>query len=90
MEEMPAVLKKLGKQDFALIDAFKDQTHATFEQDWGDRHWFCLDYMFLSNVLYAKIENRHGGLNEFPTALAVSDHAPLVVGLNIADLLKQK
>jgi hypothetical protein len=35
MEEMPIVLKKLGKQDFALIDAFKDQTHATFEQDWG-------------------------------------------------------
>jgi endonuclease/exonuclease/phosphatase family metal-dependent hydrolase len=90
MEEMPTVLKRLGKQDFALIDAFKDQTQATFEQDWGDRHWFCLDYMFLSNRLYAKIDDRHGGLNEFPTALAVSDHAPLVVGLNIADLLKQK
>jgi endonuclease/exonuclease/phosphatase family metal-dependent hydrolase len=90
MEEMPTVLKKLGKYDFALIDAFNDQIQATFEQDWGDRHWFRLDYMFLSNVLHDKIVDRNGGLNQFPTALAVSDHAPLVVGLDISDLLKQK
>ena len=90
MEEMPTVLKKLGKQDFALIDAFNDQIQATFEQDWGDRHWFRLDYMFLSKVLHDKIVDRNGGLNEFPTALAVSDHAPLVVDLDILDLQKQK
>ena len=90
MEEMPTVLKKLGKQDFALIDAFNDQIQATFEQDWGDRHWFRLDYLFLSKVLHDKIVDRNGGLNKFPTALAVSDHAPLVVDLDISDLLKQE
>ena len=90
MDQIPSVLKKLGRNDFALVDTFEHQPQGTFEQDWGERHWFRLDYMFLSKVLHDKIVDRNGGLNEFPTALAVSDHAPLVVDLDILDLQKQK
>ena len=90
MEEDPTTFREVFKKESALIDAFENQPQATFEQDWGDRHWFRLDYMFLSKVLHDKIVDRNGGLNKFPTALAVSDHAPLVVDLDILDLLKQK
>ena len=89
-KKTPPIFRKVFKKESALVDAFENQPQATFEQDWGERHWFRMDYMFLSKVLHEKIVDRNGGLNKFPTALAVSDHAPLVVDLDILDLQKQK
>lgn len=86
MEEMPSVFKKLCRQDFALVDAFEDQEHATFEQDWGERHWFRLDYVFLSKILNNQVINHQGGNREFPTALEISDHSPLLLEIDIAEL----
>jgi len=89
MEETPSVLKKLGKNEFKLVDAFEQDPQATFEQDWEDRHWFRMDYMFLSKMLHDKVIDRSGGLKDFPSALEVSDHAPLIVDLDISTFLNQ-
>lgn len=89
MEEQPSVLKKLGKNEFKLVDAFEQDPQATFEQDWEDRHWFRMDYMFLSKMLHDKVIDRSGGLKDFPSALEVSDHAPLIVDLDISTFLNK-
>lgn len=87
MDETPSIFKKVFKKDFALVDAFEDQPQATFEQDWGDRHWFRLDYMFLSRSLNKNVVSLRGGIPEFPAALEVSDHAPMLIDLDISRLL---
>ena len=88
MDQMPWAFKKLGRGDLALVDTFEHQPQGTFEQDWGERHWFRLDYMFLSKTLNNQVSYRQGGNPEFPTALDVSDHAPLLVEIDVSDLLK--
>ena len=85
MEEDPSMFKKVFKKDFALVDAFGMEPQATFEQDWGERHWFRLDYMFLSKMLNENVVDRKGGNLEFPSALRVSDHAPLFVELDLSN-----
>lgn len=83
IEEYPSMFKRVFKEDFALVDAFGTDPQATFEQDWGERHWFRLDYMFLSKVLNERVVHRRSGNLEFPSALQVSDHSPLLVELDI-------
>lgn len=87
IEEFPEVFEKLGQGDFSLVDAFEHQPEATFEQDWGERHWFRLDYMFLSKMLNKNVVYLQGGIPEFPTALDVSDHAPLLIELDVSTLI---
>lgn len=83
----PSFFKKVFRKDFALVDAFEKQPQGTFEQDWGERHWFRLDYMFLSKMLNDQVVYLQGGIPEFPTALSVSDHAPLLVELDMSTLV---
>jgi endonuclease/exonuclease/phosphatase family metal-dependent hydrolase len=87
MEEIPAVFKKFGKQNLKLVDVFENQTQATFEQDWGERHWFRMDYMFVSKMLNDCITQRHGGNLEFPESLSMSDHSPLIIEIDFSDFL---
>jgi endonuclease/exonuclease/phosphatase family metal-dependent hydrolase len=87
MEEIPAVFKKFGKQNLKLVDVFENQTQATFEQDWGERHWFRMDYMFVSKMLNDCITQRHGGNFEFPESLSMSDHSPLIIEIDFSDFL---
>ena len=88
MDEIPSVLKKLGRNDFALVDTFEHQPQGTFEQDWEEGHWFRLDYMFLSKMLNNQVNYRQGGNPEFPSALDMSDHAPLLVEIDVSNFLK--
>jgi endonuclease/exonuclease/phosphatase (EEP) superfamily protein YafD len=87
MDQMPWAFKKLGRGDLALVDTFEHQPRGTFEQDWGERHWFRLDYMFLSKTLNNQVTFRQGGNPEFPTALEMSDHSPLLIEVDISDFL---
>jgi endonuclease/exonuclease/phosphatase family metal-dependent hydrolase len=87
MEEIPAVFKKFGKQNLKLVDVFENQTQATFEQDWGERHWFRMDYMFVSKMLNDCITQRRGGNLEFPESLSMSDHSPLIIEIDFSDFL---
>jgi endonuclease/exonuclease/phosphatase family metal-dependent hydrolase len=84
MESMPRMLTRLCPGSLALVDPFKDQPMATFEQDWEDRNQFCLDYLFLSKALNENMILKQGGIGDFPTALEVSDHAPLLVEIDLS------
>jgi exonuclease III len=88
MDEMPKVLKKLCRDDLALVDTFERQPQATFEQDWGERDWFRLDYMLLSKVLDSQVTSRQGGNPEFPDALNMSDHSPLLVEIDVSAFIQ--
>ena len=87
MEEDPAIFRKVFKKESALVDAFENQPQATFEQDWGERHWFRMDYMFVSKMLNDRITQRHGGNLEFPESLSMSDHSPLIIEIDFSDFL---
>jgi hypothetical protein len=41
-----------------------------------------MDYLYLSKSLAQKVTERRGGINDFPTALALSDHAPLLLEID--------
>ena len=86
MESMPRMLTKLCPGKLSLVDPFENQPMATFEQDWEDRDQFCLDYLFLSTVLNEKLILKRGGVDDFPSALEISDHAPLLIELDFSDL----
>ena len=40
-------------------------------------------------MLHDKVIDRSGGLKDFPSALEVSDHAPLIVDLDISTFLNK-
>jgi endonuclease/exonuclease/phosphatase family metal-dependent hydrolase len=84
MEEDPPIFKKVFKKEFALVDAFEKQPQATFEQDWGGRHWFRMDYMFVSKILNGCITLKQGGNIDFPESLSMSDHSPLLVEIDLS------
>lgn len=86
MEDFPKVFKKLGKGDLSLVDAFAEQPQATFQQDWGERDWYRMDYVFLSKVLNNAVTVRMGGNVQFGSALEMSDHSPLLIELDLDKL----
>jgi endonuclease/exonuclease/phosphatase family metal-dependent hydrolase len=88
MEETPAVFNKIGKRKLKLVDAFEDQPQATFEQDWGERNWFRMDYMFLSKMLNDCVTFRRSGNIDFSDALTMSDHSPLLVEIDVSDFVE--
>jgi len=55
----------------------------TFEQDWLSRRQFTLDYLHLSKSLAGRVVSKLGGITDFPTAFTMSDHAPLLVEVQI-------
>jgi len=55
----------------------------TFEKDWLGRKQFTLDYLYLSECLAGRIVSELDSIVDFPTAFTVSDHAPLLVEINV-------
>jgi endonuclease/exonuclease/phosphatase family metal-dependent hydrolase len=86
MGKTPSVLKRLCRGKLSLIDPFEDQPIQTFEQDWEDRNRFCLDYFFVSKNLNERVTHKQGGFADFPTSLEMSDHAPLLLELDVSEL----
>lgn len=87
IDETPSILKKLCRKELALVDAFEDKPDETFEQDWDDRICFRIDYMYLSKILNNSVAHRKGGIPDFPDSLTMSDHAPLVIDVDVSGLL---
>ena len=87
MEETPRVFNRIGKRKLKLVDAFENQPQATFEQDWGERNWFRMDYMFLSKMLDDCVTYRKSGNIDFSAALTMSDHSPLLIEIDVSDFL---
>ena len=83
MEEFPKVFKKLGKGELSLVDAFESQPQATFQQDWGERHWYLMDDRFISQGLNNAVTSRIGGNVQFSSALEMSDHSPLLIEFDL-------
>ena len=76
--QIPKPLNKLG-----LVDPFKDYDHATFRQDWDHEGIFLMDYIYLASELADRITAQSGGIDDFPDSLNVSDHAPLLIEMNV-------
>lgn len=74
-----------GLQELNLIDPFFGTGTKTFQQLGGKSPPYCMDYIFFSKSLQPKIIGISGGIGAFPLALRESDHAPLVVDLNLFD-----
>lgn len=76
---IPTPLSNLGADGTRLVDPFASSSPKTFEQDWLSHRQFTLDYLYLSETLAGRVLQKKGGIADFPTALSVSDHAPLLV-----------
>ena len=81
--DVPSSLDLLGGQSIQLVDPFTKQNPITFQQDWPPRKRFKLDYIYLSHSLASTIIGQRGGVDDFPTAFTVSDHAPLHLTLKL-------
>ena len=80
--DVPAALDSLGNRHTRLVDPFQKQNPLTFEQDWKPHRRFKLDYIYLSRDLAKHVVAQRGGYEDFPTALQISDHAPLQVTIS--------
>ncbi len=79
--DLPYEFQTLATGELALLDPFAQLNPMTFQQrDGGARSK--LDYIYLSRSLARKVIVRRGGINDFPQALALSDHAPLLVEID--------
>jgi len=76
--QIPKPLKKLG-----LVDPFKNYDHVTFRQDWDQEGIFLMDYIYLASELADRITAFSGGIDDFPDSMNVSDHAPLLIEMNV-------
>jgi len=77
-KRVPKPLKALG-----LVDPFKGYDHITFRQDWNDNGLFRMDYIYVTPNLQSCVTARSGGMDDFPDAFNVSDHAPLLVEIDV-------
>jgi len=77
--------QRLATGDLVLTDPFAQLNPVTFQQREGGRSQFKMDYLNLSKCLARKVTERRGGINDFPSTLALSDHAPLLVEI-VTDL----
>lgn len=82
MYDLPYGFQNLATGDLALTDPFAQLNPETFQQREGGRSKSKMDYLYLSKTLARKVVARRGGINDFPGALALSDHAPLLVELD--------
>jgi len=76
--QIPKPLNKLG-----LVDPFKNYDHVTFRQDWDQEGIFLMDYIYLASELADRITAFSGGIDDFPDSMNVSDHAPLLIEMNV-------
>jgi len=82
MDDIPYGLQTLAEGDLRLVDPFAQLNPLTFQQREGDRSRYKMDYLYMSKALARKVTVRKGGINDFPGALALSDHAPLLVEID--------
>jgi endonuclease/exonuclease/phosphatase family metal-dependent hydrolase len=82
MYDLPHGFQYLATGELALMDPFAQLNPMTFQHREGDRSQFKMDYLYLSKSLAQKVTERRGGINDFPTALALSDHAPLLLEID--------
>ena len=75
---IPEPLGALG-----LVDPFENDDLITFRQDWNHEGLFLMDYIYMTPDLASCVTARSGGMNDFPDAFNVSDHAPLLVEMNV-------
>ena len=66
-----------------LVDPFEDHQHVTFRQDWDHDGTYLMDYIYLASELADRITAQAGGIDDFPDSLNVSDHAPLLIEMNV-------
>ena len=69
--------------EFDLVDPFEDHEHVTFRQDWDHEGTYLMDYIYLAPELADRITAQAGGIDDFPDSLNVSDHAPLLLEMNL-------
>lgn len=74
---VPGPLDGLG-----FVDPFSGVRPITYRQDWDHDGLYTIDYIYLTKGLLQKLDGAVGGIDDFPTAFDVSDHAPLVVDLD--------
>jgi len=75
---VPQPLTRMG-----FVDPFHEAEPVTFRQDWNDDGLFTMDYIYLSENLRRRATRIEGGIDRFPTAFDVSDHAPLLIELDL-------
>jgi exonuclease III len=76
--QIPKPLNKLG-----LVDPFKNYDHVTFRQDWDQEGIFLMDYIYVASELADRITAFSGGIDDFPDSMKISDHAPLLIEMNV-------
>jgi endonuclease/exonuclease/phosphatase family metal-dependent hydrolase len=69
--------------EFDLVDPFEDYEHVTFRQDWDHNGTYLMDYIYLAPELADQITAQAGGIDDFPDSMNVSDHAPLLIEMNV-------
>lgn len=72
-----------GLAELDIIDAFEGAQIKTFQQPGGKSPAYRMDYMYFSKALESRIRRCWGGIDAFPLSLGYSDHAPLVVELDL-------
>jgi len=82
MYDLPQGFQRLATGDLALTDPFAQLNPVTFQQREGERSQSKMDYLYLSKSLARKVTERRGGITDFPGALALSDHAPLLLAID--------
>ena len=75
---VPEPLDALG-----LVDPFEDCDLITFRQDWDHNGLFLMDYIYMTPNLQSFVTARSGGMDDFPGAFSVSDHAPLLIEMSV-------
>lgn len=75
---VPEPLNQLG-----FVDPFRKTGPTTYRQDWDHDGLYTIDYIYVTKGLKRHLDSAVGGIEDFPTAFDVSDHAPLVVDLDL-------
>jgi exonuclease III len=73
---VPDPLHKLG-----FVDPFAGSRCITYRQDWNVDGLFTMDFVYVSGELSSSVTEKSGGIDDFPTAFDVSDHAPVVIDI---------
>jgi len=82
LSDVPYCFKKTAPGGIELVDPFAQLNPKTFRQRHGRELWK-LDYAYLSKDLASKVTARRGGIGDFPDAFSRSDHAPLLLEIDM-------
>jgi len=82
MSDVPYCFKETAPGGIELVDPFAQLNPKTFRQRHGRELWR-LDHLYLSTDLASKVTARRGGIGDFPDAFSRSDHAPLLLEIDM-------